>query len=123
MVRKWGKLKNNFFGHGITVSGLLTGQDIVGSINETEQDVVILPPNCINGDGLTLDGMTVDEMAEASGVTITVGDYNFAESIGIIVNNQISSSQDFRSKGDGRQLSEHGFFVDGNDSSDDSELL
>ena len=115
-------VKNNFFGHGITVSGLLTGQDIVGSINETKQNVVILPPNCINGDGLTLDGMTVDEIEEASGVTITVGDYNFAKSVEGIVNNQFFSSQDFRSKGDGRQLSEHGFFVDGNDSGDGNEL-
>ena len=68
---------NDYFGRGITVSGLLTGRDIVARLRgEPQRDAIVLPPNCINGDGLTLDDMTVSQLIEEAGVPITVGSYD-----------------------------------------------
>ncbi len=51
--------QNTFFGPGITVSGLLTGQDILRALKDEEVgDRVYLPPNVLNDDGLLLDDMT-----------------------------------------------------------------
>lgn len=53
-------VENDFFGHGITVSGLLVGRDIVRALKGRDLgDMVYLPPNCVNDDGLFLDNMTL----------------------------------------------------------------
>ncbi|MDA0338070.1 MAG: DUF512 domain-containing protein, partial [bacterium] len=95
---------NDFFGHGITVSGLLTGEDIVRTLKEGPWDLAVLPPNSINGDGLTLDDVTVDEIASRSGVSVTVGDYDLAETL----HRCFPMGQDAVRRGRGRQLSELG---------------
>ncbi|MEE2656882.1 MAG: DUF512 domain-containing protein [Candidatus Latescibacterota bacterium] len=96
---------NDFFGHGITVSGLLAGKDILAALAPARWNLALLPPNCINGDGLTLDDMTVADLSERSGVTIAVGDYDLALSI------QRALHGDLVERGRGRQLSDLGFFV------------
>ena len=69
---------NDFFGHGITVSGLLTGRDIAARVRDgIQRDLVLLPPNCVNGEGLTLDDMTVPQLAEKVGVPLAVGGVRF----------------------------------------------
>jgi putative radical SAM enzyme (TIGR03279 family) len=96
---------NDFFGHGITVSGLLTGQDIIAAVRGGDWDLVVLPPNAINGDGLTLDDLSVPQIEAAAGIPITVGSYDLAETLrGCVVNGPVV-------RGRGRQLSELGFFV------------
>ncbi len=63
---------NNFFGHEITVSGLLTGADIYDQLKDKElYDELILPPNVLRAEGdLFLCGMSLDELAEKLGVKI-----------------------------------------------------
>ena len=57
--------QNTFFGPGITVSGLLTGQDILRALKDEEVgDRVYLPPNVLNDDGLLLDDMTLPALSE-----------------------------------------------------------
>ncbi len=51
-------VKNNFFGGHVTVSGLLTGQDIAAALQGSNYDVAVLPPNCLNYDDLFLDDWT-----------------------------------------------------------------
>ena len=100
---------NDFFGHGITVSGLLTGRDIIAALKGSPYDLAILPPNCINGDGLTIDDLTVDDIQAGTGIQVSIGEYDFARGLGNLFGQE--SSKWVRSRGDGRQLSEHGFFV------------
>lgn len=59
-------VENEFYGSTVTVSGLLTGQDIQKSLSSLSGDYrVVLPENCINHDRVFLDDMTPDELAES----------------------------------------------------------
>jgi NifB/MoaA-like Fe-S oxidoreductase len=60
------KVRNRFYGDSVTVSGLLTGQDILQSAKDTgDRDrILLLPCNCLNTDGLFLDDMTISEFSE-----------------------------------------------------------
>ena len=63
--------RNTFFGPGITVSGLLTGQDILRALKDEEVgDRVYLPPNVLNDDGLLLDEMTLPALSERVGAPV-----------------------------------------------------
>jgi len=68
---------NEFFGDTVTVSGLLTGQDILAALEGVENDeTVVLPPNCLNTDGVFLDDMKPAELSETLGVEVVSGDYD-----------------------------------------------
>lgn len=71
---------NLFFGGTVTVSGLLSGKDIVGALREnTDPDtIVFLPPNCVNDQGLTLDDMTIEDLSKRSKREVTLGHYDLA---------------------------------------------
>ena len=58
------EVKNRFFGESITVSGLLTGVDILAALREIPLgDEVILPACCLRaGEDVFLCGMTLDEL-------------------------------------------------------------
>jgi putative radical SAM enzyme (TIGR03279 family) len=59
-------VENKFFGGGVSVSGLLCGQDIADQLLPRPLgDLVVLPPNCLNYDGIFLDDWTVDRLAGA----------------------------------------------------------
>lgn len=76
------EVENDFFGPHIAVSGLLTGQDIRKRLQGRScWDLVMLPPNCLNEEGLTLDDMTVPQLQEAAGVPLVVGQYDLAASL------------------------------------------
>lgn len=63
---------NDFFGHEITVSGLLTGTDIYNQLKDKNLlDELILPPNVLRSEGdLFLCGMSIDELSEKLNVKI-----------------------------------------------------
>ena len=63
---------NDFFGHEITVSGLLTGVDIYDQLKDKGLlDELILPPNVLRSEGdLFLCGMSIDELSEKLNVKI-----------------------------------------------------
>ena len=62
-------IKNKFFGESVTVSGLLTGIDILDGLRGIDLgDELLLPENCLrHGDDLFLCGMTVSELSESLG--------------------------------------------------------
>lgn len=60
---------NNFFGPEVTVTGLLTGRDIIKSLNKTGlQGEIILPGVAINEEGLFLDDLSVKDIEKETAV-------------------------------------------------------
>jgi putative radical SAM enzyme (TIGR03279 family) len=74
---------NSFWGKMVTVSGLLTGQDLLreARTKSDQFDTVVLPPNCLNNDNLFLDNFSLDQFRNALGKEVIVGQYNLAETI------------------------------------------
>ncbi len=66
------EVKNRFFGESITVSGLITGGDILSTLEGTDcGEEIIIPPNCLRSEGdMFLDNMTVDELSSALKVNV-----------------------------------------------------
>ena len=64
---------NNFFGSSITVSGLLTGRDILEQLKDKPLgEELLIPGNCLrHGESVFLCGMTVDELSASLGVPVT----------------------------------------------------
>lgn len=66
------EIRNDFYGENVTVSGLLTGQDIIAQLKGKELgDLLIIPRNALRHEGdCFLDGVTVEEMERALGVSV-----------------------------------------------------
>jgi len=77
------QVSNRFWGDTVTVSGLLTGHDLLRSAQQKSAayDVVVLPPNCLNADDLFLDDLSLSQFEAALGKPVAVGRYNLAETI------------------------------------------
>ena len=68
---------NRFYGHTVTVAGLLAGADLRRALLELPDApcrTVVLSPRVFNADELTLDGMTLDEIRAGSPHDILVGE-------------------------------------------------
>ncbi len=67
------EVKNIFFGESVTVSGLLTGQDILEQLKGRELGKeLIIPDNSLrDGEEVFLDDMTVAQLSTALGVPVT----------------------------------------------------
>ena len=67
-------IRNDFFGELITVSGLITGQDLMKQVKEDlHEDCVCIPSNMLRmGEDVFLDDYTLDEVQTAIGVPIRV---------------------------------------------------
>ncbi|MBR3834249.1 MAG: DUF512 domain-containing protein [Lachnospiraceae bacterium] len=65
---------NNFFGEKITVTGLLTGQDIISQLKDKDLgDVLLLPCNTLKSDeDIFLDDVTLEELQNALQVKVVV---------------------------------------------------
>ena len=68
------EITNEFFGELITVSGLITGQDLKKQLIEKDLgEKLLLPCNMLrSGENVFLDDVTVDELAEALQISIEV---------------------------------------------------
>jgi len=66
-------IQNDFFGEGVTVSGLITGQDICKQISKSHgMDRLILPDNVFkSGEDLLLDDTTLEDLRVHLGVPLT----------------------------------------------------
>lgn len=57
-------IKNDFYGHAIHVTGLLTGQDIYAQLKDQDLgDAVFLPENCLKDGSIFLDDWTITELS------------------------------------------------------------
>ena len=72
-------VENRFFGASVTCSGLLVGEDIVEAVRESEHGddadmITLIPPNCLNHEQVTIDGMDVARLSEVLGHAVVVPD-------------------------------------------------
>jgi putative radical SAM enzyme (TIGR03279 family) len=77
-------VKNDFFGRSVTVGGLLAGADVISALRQKKNigDVILLPPNCVNEDGLFLDDLAPRDIERALGRKVVVGSYDLVETLG-----------------------------------------
>lgn len=80
------EIRNEFFGERITVSGLLTGQDIIAQLKGKELgERLLLPQNVLrSGEDVFLDDVTVSEMEKALQVKVDIvksSGYDFVDSV------------------------------------------
>ncbi|MCK4385004.1 MAG: DUF512 domain-containing protein [candidate division Zixibacteria bacterium] len=81
-------VKNNFFGSTVTVTGLLTGADMINALKREKKigDLILLPPNCINQEGLLLDDMTPRGLERELDRKVIIGSYDLVETLSKIFN-------------------------------------
>jgi len=67
-------VENRFFGETVTVSGLITGGDIIKTLQGTKYSKrILIPCNMLRHEGdLFLDGVSVAELEEALDINVTV---------------------------------------------------
>ena len=68
---------NRFFGGNVSVTGLLTGEDLAAALESDRNGLrmptaYLLPDVVFNADGLTLDGFDVARISEVSGTDVRV---------------------------------------------------
>lgn len=74
---------NDFLGESVTVSGLLSGQDIINNLKEDPPiGDVFLPPRVLNTDGYLLDNMKPEDIARVCDSPVHVFDNNFDSLLG-----------------------------------------
>ncbi|MBE6910158.1 MAG: DUF512 domain-containing protein [Ruminococcaceae bacterium] len=80
-------IRNDFFGHSITVSGLVTGQDIIAQLSARESlgERIIIPANMLrHGEGVFLDDVTVPQLSETLHRPVMISEtdgYSLADTI------------------------------------------
>lgn len=76
-------VKNDFFRPTVTVTGLLTGVDMLNTLKKQKEmeDLILLPPNCINQDGLFLDDMTPQDLEKELDRKVINGSYDLVETL------------------------------------------
>jgi putative radical SAM enzyme (TIGR03279 family) len=78
-------VENKLLGKTITVTGLLAGSDILNACKKRKDKktgkVVILPPNCLNNEGLFLDDLTPEDLEEELAIKVILGKDNFLKTL------------------------------------------
>ena len=63
---------NYFFGETVTVSGLITGQDLVAQLKGEEADEILITESMLRqGEEIFLDDMTLEQAQQQLGIRIT----------------------------------------------------
>ncbi|MCI9128830.1 MAG: DUF512 domain-containing protein [Eggerthellaceae bacterium] len=83
-------VRNEFFGGNVNVTGLLSGEDMAAAIRSyegTDGCIYLLPEVAFNSDGLTVDGMTADDIARVSGKEVLCAPSNPLDCILSLIRN------------------------------------
>ena len=88
-------IKNNFFGEKITVSGLITGQDLTEQLSGRKLgDRLLIPCNMLrSGENVFLDDITVTELSEKLGREIIVVDPAGADLVSAVLDSTENKKQ------------------------------
>lgn len=94
-------ITNNFFGETITVSGLITGQDLTRQVKEFAEgggelgDTVLIPSNMLRaGEQVFLDDFTVDDVERQLGVHLTAVESGGGDLLDAILNPDYKMKRD-----------------------------
>ncbi|MBS6196216.1 MAG: DUF512 domain-containing protein [Clostridiales bacterium] len=84
-------IRNDFFGEMITVSGLITGQDLKAQLKGKDLgECLLLPCNMLRaGENVFLDDVTVEELEEELGVPVAVVDQDGASLVQAVIEEQV----------------------------------
>jgi putative radical SAM enzyme (TIGR03279 family) len=75
-------VENEFFGGGVTCSGLLVGADIVRAVRAAGGPAVtFIPPNCLNYQDVTIDEMSIADMAREIGAPVVAPAESFVQAL------------------------------------------
>ena len=76
---------NRFYGPSITVSGLLVGEDIYDTLKDQKTgEYIVLPPDCINDDGVFLDDWTQPQLEKQLGKKLIVFPRSFQKLFALV---------------------------------------
>jgi putative radical SAM enzyme (TIGR03279 family) len=69
---------NNLLGKTVTVSSLLGGRDIIDALSQSDAvgDIVVVPPDCLNDDGLFLDDLVLSDVSQKLGRPVIQAEYS-----------------------------------------------
>lgn len=94
-------IRNDFFGETITVSGLITGQDLVKQVKEQQKagmelgDTLNIPSNMLrSGEQVFLDDMTVDEAEKALNMRVVPVESGGKDFLEAIINDKYYTNRD-----------------------------
>ena len=94
-------IRNDFFGETITVSGLITGQDLINQLKEKKKaglllgDSVILPSNMIrSGEKVFLDDINTADVEEALGARVVINGPEGKDFVEAILNPKYHDGRD-----------------------------
>jgi NifB/MoaA-like Fe-S oxidoreductase len=74
---------NEYFGETCTIAGLLAGRDILATLGRgLAGDVVVLPAEALNGDGLFIDSLPLAELVSALAPATVIRGYEVTEALG-----------------------------------------
>jgi len=65
-------VENKFFGASITVTGLLTGRDVIRAVSDIKDghETILIPDVVLNEENRFLDDITLNDVEEALGITV-----------------------------------------------------
>ena len=68
------EIRNDFFGESITVSGLITAQDLIAQLKDQNLgEELLIPTNMIrSGERVFLDDLTIEDVEEALGIPVRI---------------------------------------------------
>ena len=91
-------IRNDFFGEMITVSGLITGQDLKKQLKERKEngndlgERLLIPCNMLrSGESVFLDDVTVEELEEELQIPIVVVDEGGAELVHAVIDDKVNT--------------------------------
>jgi putative radical SAM enzyme (TIGR03279 family) len=94
-------IRNDFFGETITVSGLITGQDLIGQLKEKQEeglflgDSVIIPSNMIrSGEKVFLDDVTTADVEAALGARVVINGPEGRDFVEAVINPKYHDGRD-----------------------------
>ncbi len=77
------EVRNDYFGESVTIAGLLGGRDILGALEEgREGDLVVLPAEALNADGLFIDSVPLEELRSRLAPAELRTGYEITEALG-----------------------------------------
>jgi putative radical SAM enzyme (TIGR03279 family) len=91
-------VENKYFGGAVSVTGLLTGSDIIRTLGQDYQGKTVLMPEVLLRDGqqTLLDDLTIEDIMESSGAEIITVDGSALDLMEKILNHELGGSMEER---------------------------